>query len=144
MCYSTSVKNPHAVALGKLGGVKGGHARARALSSDQRRAIARAAASARWTGELPDMLRPLFWQYTFEDLRLPRDKNLVMLHVLTYGTSDHVRWLRRRFGDTGIRRWIVSREGRGLSSVQMAPWVPAATIRRWQAADANAALWETR
>lgn len=34
-------KNPHAVALGKLGGPKGGRARARNLTPDQRSDIAR-------------------------------------------------------------------------------------------------------
>ena len=42
-------KNPAAVALGKLGGLKGGAARARALSPDRRREIAAAAARARWS-----------------------------------------------------------------------------------------------
>ena len=42
------VKNPHAVALGRLGGAKGGHARSASLSPDRRREIARAAALARW------------------------------------------------------------------------------------------------
>jgi hypothetical protein len=41
-------KNPHAVALGKLGGAKGGTARAKALSPAKRKAIAKAAAKARW------------------------------------------------------------------------------------------------
>lgn len=41
-------KNPTAVALGKLGGAKGGDARASALSSERRREIAARAASARW------------------------------------------------------------------------------------------------
>jgi hypothetical protein len=41
-------KNPAAVALGKLGGAKGGLARAKALSSTKRRAIAKKAAKARW------------------------------------------------------------------------------------------------
>ena len=41
-------KNPAAVALGKLGGAKGGAARAAALTADQRRDIARIAAEARW------------------------------------------------------------------------------------------------
>jgi hypothetical protein len=41
-------KNPAAVALGKLGGLKGGHARAKSLSAKRRKAIARKAASARW------------------------------------------------------------------------------------------------
>jgi hypothetical protein len=41
-------KNPAAVALGKLGGAKGGRARAAALSPEQREDIARLAAQARW------------------------------------------------------------------------------------------------
>jgi hypothetical protein len=40
-------KNPHAVALGRLGGAKGGRARARALTAEQRQQIARRAAAAR-------------------------------------------------------------------------------------------------
>jgi hypothetical protein len=42
-------KNPHAVALGKLGGPKGGKARAAKLSARERSSIAREAALSRWT-----------------------------------------------------------------------------------------------
>jgi hypothetical protein len=41
-------KNPAAVALGKLGGAKGGRKRAEVLSPSKRKAIARKAAAARW------------------------------------------------------------------------------------------------
>ena len=41
-------KNPAAVALGRLGGKKGGPARAKKLSKKERADIARKAASARW------------------------------------------------------------------------------------------------
>jgi hypothetical protein len=41
-------KNPAAVALGKLGGAKGGRARAEALTPAKRKAIAQRAARARW------------------------------------------------------------------------------------------------
>ena len=41
-------KNPAAVALGKLGGAKGGKARAATLSAAKRKAIAKKAATARW------------------------------------------------------------------------------------------------
>jgi hypothetical protein len=41
-------KNPHAVALGRLGGQKGGKARAEALTPAKRKAIAKKAARARW------------------------------------------------------------------------------------------------
>ena len=42
-------KNPAAVALGKLGGAKGGKARADKLSPAKRKAIAKKAANARWS-----------------------------------------------------------------------------------------------
>lgn len=41
------MKNPHAVALGKLGAKKGGHARAAALSPRRRRQISRLANEAK-------------------------------------------------------------------------------------------------
>jgi len=41
-------KNPAAVALGRLGGLKGGKARAESLTERQRRLIAKRAAMARW------------------------------------------------------------------------------------------------
>jgi hypothetical protein len=41
-------KNPAAVALGKLGGAKGGRARADKLSPARRKAIAKKAAKKRW------------------------------------------------------------------------------------------------
>ena len=40
--------NPHAAALGRLGGLKGGPARAAALTAEQRQDIARRAARKRW------------------------------------------------------------------------------------------------
>ena len=44
-------KNPHAVALGRAGGLKGGKARAKALSKRKRSEIAAKAARARWREE---------------------------------------------------------------------------------------------
>jgi hypothetical protein len=42
-------KNPAAVALGRLGGLKGGAARAQALTKKQRSEIAKKAAEKRWS-----------------------------------------------------------------------------------------------
>ncbi|MCP4680653.1 MAG: hypothetical protein GY854_35255 [Deltaproteobacteria bacterium] len=47
-----SVKNPAAVALGRLGGLKGGKARAKKLTPEERRAIAKRAAHARWNNKI--------------------------------------------------------------------------------------------
>ena len=43
-----STKNPAAVALGRLGGLKGGKARAASLTAKKRSEIAKKAAAARW------------------------------------------------------------------------------------------------
>jgi len=45
---SPKEKNPAAVALGRLGGLKGGKARAAKLTAEQRKEIAKKAAEKRW------------------------------------------------------------------------------------------------
>ncbi len=44
-------RNPHAVALGRMGGLMGGKARAKKLSAKKRIAIAKKAAQARWASK---------------------------------------------------------------------------------------------
>jgi hypothetical protein len=46
-------KNPAAVALGRLGGAKGGDARAKSLTAKRRTEIAKKAATARWKKPTP-------------------------------------------------------------------------------------------
>ena len=46
-----SKKNPAAVALGRLGGLKGGKARAEKLTPEQRKEIAKKAALKRWSAK---------------------------------------------------------------------------------------------
>jgi hypothetical protein len=46
-------KNPKAVESGRLGGQKGGKARSEAMTVERRKAIARKAATARWTKKSP-------------------------------------------------------------------------------------------
>jgi hypothetical protein len=46
-------KDPHAVALGKKGGSKGGRARWANVSAEERSRILRAAAEARWAKKKP-------------------------------------------------------------------------------------------
>jgi hypothetical protein len=46
-------KDAAAVSLGRRGGLKGGKARAEALSPERRREIAKKAAVARWHGDRP-------------------------------------------------------------------------------------------
>ncbi len=48
------VKNPAAMALGKLGGLKGGKARAASMSPERRSEIAKQGAAKRWGKKKPD------------------------------------------------------------------------------------------
>jgi len=48
-----TAKNPAAVSLGRLGGLKGGAARALKLSPEKRREIAQIAARSRWKNKPP-------------------------------------------------------------------------------------------
>jgi len=52
-------RNPHAVALGRLGAIRGGQARTRKLTPAQRSDIARRAATARWSTPLDARGRPV-------------------------------------------------------------------------------------
>jgi len=49
MARKKKVKNPHAVALGRLGGLKGGKARFSQMTPEQRRELARKAVLTRWS-----------------------------------------------------------------------------------------------
>lgn len=53
-----SSKNPAAVSLGRLGGLKGGKARARKLSKERRAEIAQKAAKKRWKGHKKAKRKP--------------------------------------------------------------------------------------
>ena len=51
MARKKKAKNPHAVALGRLGGLKGGKARISQLNPEERRELARKAINTRWAKE---------------------------------------------------------------------------------------------
>ena len=138
-------KNPHAVALGRLGGKSGGPARARRLSVRERAAIAREAATARWTrsqrkkpgrvrqSKLPTrLLETVFTRQDVARYRLPRDFEAMVMKILPEGTQAQKNWLCRKCGREAVvqvvRRW----RGSFLNSrSQLHEWVSRSTARRW-------------
>src|SRR4051812_30368935 len=117
--------------LGRRGGLKGGPARAKALSPRRRAPIARRAVPARWYERLPPELHDLFWEFDARKLRVATAKTTIILKVLTRGRQTHKAWLAQRFGREQVRRWIVGRQGRGLNTAIMREWgVTAEEIRR--------------
>jgi len=131
--------------LGRRGGLKGGIARAKALSPRRRAQIARRAVRARWDERLPAELRDLFWEFDAGELRVAKAKATIFLKVLTRGREDHKAWLAGRFGRQQVRDWIVRRQGRGITTATMRDWgVTEDEIRRMRKENPALDMWKRR
>ena len=85
---------------------------------------------------LPDLLRSLFWDYSFDDLRWPTHRDFVIGRVLQSGGMAAIEWLRNAVPDRQLADWIGQRNGRGLDARQLCFWqvalrLPAASVDRW-------------
>jgi hypothetical protein len=137
------MKNPHAVALGKLGGAKGGPARAAALPANRRREIAREAGVARWRGlsgterrnvarlaararwekaaetltaaDMPVAVRMLLKTYDPKALSWANrdDRHTIVREILVRGDAVAKRWLRRKLSRSDVRELIAEYRGAG-------------------------------
>ena len=131
--------------LGRRGGLKGGVARAKALSPQRRSEIARRAIRARWDERLPSELRDLFWEFDAREMRVAKAKATIFLKVLTRGREAHNAWLAQRFGRQQVRAWIVERHGRGITTATMREWgITEAEIRRMRQANPGLDMWNRR
>jgi hypothetical protein len=97
---------------------------------------------------LPEMLRPLFWDYHFWKLSWERDRDLVTARVLAEGDWDAVKWLRKRLGDEALRAWIERRRGAGLTRQQVRFWelmfgIPHRQVSEWLAQESRK-VWDNR
>jgi hypothetical protein len=139
------VKNAHAVALGKLGGSKGGkarahaltalrrqeiasaagRARARSLSSTRRQEIARLAVRARWSkrspvvtgADTPAEVRRLLKTYDPEQLRwtVADDRYAIVREILVRGDARARRWLNRMLEPSELRELVRGYRGAGCN-----------------------------
>lgn len=74
------------------------------------------------SGPLPKGLKPYFWDYPFSKLSLRTDRDLIIRRVLSSGSWDAVRWLRKKIGDENLKKWLIAHKGRGLSPRQLRFW----------------------
>ena len=143
-----AMKNPHAVALGRLGGAKGGPARAKALSPRrrsqiakraamararslspaERRGMARRAAAARWSNHIritmaldaPAAVRRLLRGYDLDRLKWRNldHRYLIVREILLRGDARAIRWLRGALAARQIRDLVRWRGAAGCSEVE--------------------------
>lgn len=52
--------------------------------------------------QLPDLLKPYFWEIDFSRLRLPERQTYVIERVLEYGDDQAIRWLKETFSPETI------------------------------------------
>lgn len=139
------MKNPHAVALGRLGGAKGGPARAMALSARRRQEIARKAgrarartlslsdrkalasraALARWANrpmirtaaQAPEAVRRLLKSYDLGALAWanPDHQYAIVRAILVRGDAQAARWLRGVLPETKVRELVRHYRGAGCN-----------------------------
>jgi hypothetical protein len=56
--------------------------------------------------------------------------------MLSNGSWNAVRWLRKRLGDDELREWLINHRGRGLTAQQLRFWgvlhdLPAGQVNQW-------------
>ncbi len=97
---------------------------------------------------LPHFLKPLFWEYQFEDLNWEEDRDLIIGRVLTSGDWSTVQWLREQLGPESLREWIERRKGHGLDPRRLRFWelilgLPHREVGEW-IKDMNRDGWHRR
>jgi hypothetical protein len=100
------------------------------------------------TTRLPVALRSLFWEYDFRNLTWKSDRELITARVQAHGDWDAIQWLRAQCGDSGLRDWLVGRQGGGLQPRQLRFWevlldIPHEQVSAWLA-DQKRSVWDQR
>ena len=90
----------------------------------------------RASAPLPRTLKPFFWDCAFSRLSWERDSDFVIGRLLERGDLRVMRWLRRKAGDAGLREWIETHGGRGLSPRRLRYWglvlgLPRGQVSAW-------------
>ena len=98
--------------------------------------------------ELPEFLRPLFWDVDFSALDWETDRNLIVRRILQTGSWPAIQWLRSTWGDQSLRTWLRAHAGGRLSQRQLRYWglildLPEQEVEPW-IARAKDSLWERR
>jgi hypothetical protein len=94
----------------------------------------------------PECVSSLWWDVDASQLDTQRHRDFIIGRILASGTLDAIRWARSRYGDDGVREWIVRHEGRQLSGPQVRFWqavigLPVEQVNRWLNAPERR-LWE--
>jgi hypothetical protein len=88
--------------------------------------------------QMPDFLRPFFWDVDFDSLRWEAYQDFIVRRVLESGNWEAICWLRGTMGDQGLRAWLLKRKGASLDPRHLRFWQVVLRLRvravdRWVA-----------
>jgi len=97
---------------------------------------------------LPEILRPFFWDYDFDSLDWENHRDFIIRRILKDGSWQAITWLRQQVGDESVRKWLMAHNGGRLSPRQLRFWqvlldLPVRSVNRWVSA-AEASVWGKR
>jgi len=95
-----------------------------------------------------DVLARYFWDCDIAALDWEQHHDFITRRLLQHGDLQALRWLRARLGDDGLKQWIVTQGGAGLTPPQLRYWallldIQPSLVDEWVAA-ASSALWDRR
>ncbi len=98
--------------------------------------------------ELPESLRPLFWDSDFDHLDGHEHRDFIIRRVLAEGAWETVCWLRTELGNAPLRDWILRHQGRSLTPQQLRFWelildLPSEAVDSWLQSEERK-IWELR
>ena len=93
-------------------------------------------------------VRSLFWEYDVKGLDLLKDRELIIKRVLSHGSVEDLKWLRRVVGDEEIKRFLLKTKGRGIDRrrlrfYQVVFRLPADEVDSWLK-DPARKIWDNR
>ena len=96
--------------------------------------------------KLPKKLRSLFWDYDLEAIDLEEDKVLIIRRVLSRGSVEDLKWLRRTIGDEEIKGFLLKTKGRGIEKRRLRFYgvifgLPDKKVREWLK-DPSRRIWD--
>ncbi|MCI0432756.1 MAG: hypothetical protein L0271_03785 [Gemmatimonadetes bacterium] len=71
---------------------------------------------------LPEHLHAYFQDLDPSTLTVEAGRQTILRRLLERGGWDATVWLRREVGDTGIRRFLIATDGRGISPKRLRFW----------------------
>jgi hypothetical protein len=93
-------------------------------------------------------LEHLFWEYDFKDIDLSKDRELIIKKVLSHGSVEDLRWLRKVIGDEEIKVFLLKAKGRGMDRRRLRFYqvifrLPAREVNIWLNEPARR-IWDNR